>query len=479
MTTSASVATTRRGRASIRRNRSVGHPQLRPHAVGAARRPVLRGLTTQRPDCRAWSIASTHSGASDRRRHRRATERDPARRYESMADLIVAWRAAVGRVEGVLTPVGSRRVHSRRRIAVELPPPSPLTISSSVNPYKGLRPFAEADADDFFGRDEVAHADPRCARRPAFGGGRGPVRVGQELGRARRSRAVAAEKGARIATMVPGRPTRAMRCGRRCAASRPPNGRAPDEVTLIEAVAAEGTADLGAGGRPVRGVLDIGRPGRPRALPRRAHAGGRPATSGASSPSAPTCTTGHCRISSSVSSWRTEPLRCPRSPPRRWRKRSCGPRDATVSSSTRVSRHAIVAEASAQPAGLPLLQFALAELYERRTDFRIRRTRSARARRDRRCGRTRAEETYQALGPKLRCRARELFARLVAPGLGTPDTRRRARLGELSESARDVADLFVRGAAARCRPRLRQTREPVVEVAHEALLTNWPRLRDG
>ena len=31
-------------------------------------------------------------------------------------------------------------------------------MSSAVNPYKGLRAFGEADAADFFGRDDVARA---------------------------------------------------------------------------------------------------------------------------------------------------------------------------------------------------------------------------------------------------------------------------------------------------------------------------------
>src|SRR4029453_14502019 len=88
----------------------------------------------------------------------RATDPDPAMRYESMAELIVAWRAAVGRQEGVLTPVGqpagSFTSSVRRRAALELA----AEVSASVNPYKGLRAFTEADAEDFFGRDGVAVA---------------------------------------------------------------------------------------------------------------------------------------------------------------------------------------------------------------------------------------------------------------------------------------------------------------------------------
>ena len=130
---------------------------------------------------------------------------------------------------------------------------------------------------------------------------------------------------------------------------------------------------------------------------------------------------------------------------------------------------AIVAEASAHPAGLPLLQFALAELYERRADGRIQ------AETFRELGGIggavgrRAEETYATLSPESQGRARELFARLVAPGLGSPDTRRRTRLGELSEASREVAGVFVE-ARLLVADRDLATREPVVEVAHEALL---------
>src|SRR3954451_5943448 len=134
----------------------------------------------------------------------RATDPDPARRYESMADVIVAWRVAVGRTEGVLTPVGGRAgsftSSDRRREASALT----AEISSSVNPYKGLRPFAEADAEDFFGRDEVAHAirDALTVRRfvavvgPSGSGKSSVVHAGLVP--------LLRDAGTRIATMIPG-----------------------------------------------------------------------------------------------------------------------------------------------------------------------------------------------------------------------------------------------------------------------------------
>jgi WD40 repeat protein len=138
---------------------------------------------------------------------------------------------------------------------------------------------------------------------------------------------------------------------------------------------------------------------------------------------------------------------------------------------------AIVAEASAQPAGLPLLQFAMAELYEKRVDNRVTATSL------RQLGGLggsigrRAEEIYNALDEDSQMHTRQLFGRLVAPGHGATDTRRRARIGELSEPDRIVADRFVR-ARLLVADRDHVTREPVVEVAHEALLVNWARLRE-
>ena len=85
----------------------------------------------------------------------------------------------------------------------------------------------------------------------------------------------------------------------------------------------------------------------------------------------------------------------------------------------------------------------------------------------------RAEDIYNSLDDDMRAQTRQLFGRLVAPGLGAPDTRRRARFRELSETDRTVADRFVQ-ARLLVADRDIATREPVIEVAHEALLANWP-----
>ena len=114
---------------------------------------------------------------------------------------------------------------------------------------------------------------------------------------------------------------------------------------------------------------------------------------------------------------------------------------------------AIVAEASAHPAGLPLLQFALAELYERRADGRIRAETFRELGGIGGRGRTPRRGDIPGAVARVEVHARELFARLVAPGIGSPDTRRRARLGELSEASAMSPACSWRPRLLRRRPR--------------------------
>jgi hypothetical protein len=66
---------------------------------------------------------------------------------------------------------------------------------------------------------------------------------------------------------------------------------------------------------------------------------------------------------------------------------------------------------------------------------------------------------------------RSLFGRLVTLGEGQPDTRRRVHVDELTEAERAVAVAFVDA-------RLLTAAGDDLEVAHEALIQNWPRLRE-
>jgi WD40 repeat protein len=91
-----------------------------------------------------------------------------------------------------------------------------------------------------------------------------------------------------------------------------------------------------------------------------------------------------------------------------------------------------------------------------------------------------AESVYsQELTPHQQDIARSIFLRLTELGEGTQDTRRRATISELVPSApygdpKDVEEVLVKLADAR----LITTGEGTAEVAHEALIREWPTLRE-
>ena len=135
----------------------------------------------------------------------------------------------------------------------------------------------------------------------------------------------------------------------------------------------------------------------------------------------------------------------------------------------------MVGDVVARPGALPLLQFALTELFEQRingvvtTDayHELGGIGGAIARR--------AEQLYTDTPAGDRDDVRLLFTQLVTPGDDNDDLRRRATRDELTGVDPAVIDRFLthRLLVTDVHP---VTREPVIEVAHEALLREWPRL---
>ena len=87
----------------------------------------------------------------------------------------------------------------------------------------------------------------------------------------------------------------------------------------------------------------------------------------------------------------------------------------------------------------------------------------------------RAEELYEATAVEQRDDVRRLFTQLVTPGDDSDDLRRRATLEELADIAPRVIEAY-RANRLLVTDHHPITREPTVEVAHEALLREWPRL---
>lgn len=136
----------------------------------------------------------------------------------------------------------------------------------------------------------------------------------------------------------------------------------------------------------------------------------------------------------------------------------------------------ILDDVGTEPGSLPLLEFALTQLWEQvdsgwlthKGYDRIGQVDGALARY--------AEQVYVNLSETEQVQARYIFGQLVRPGVGTEDTRRLASKAEIGESnwplVQHLADkrLVVTGADASGRE--------TVELIHEALIGIWGRLKD-
>jgi hypothetical protein len=136
----------------------------------------------------------------------------------------------------------------------------------------------------------------------------------------------------------------------------------------------------------------------------------------------------------------------------------------------------ILDEAGEDEGMLPLLQFALKEAWKLREGGFITGDSYARSGGVREAIRLTADRKFNELSIDDQQAARRLFLRLVTPGEGQEDTRARAPMpAELAQ--RQIVEQF-----ASPRTRLLVTGSdragrPTVEVAHEALIRTWPRLR--
>lgn len=142
----------------------------------------------------------------------------------------------------------------------------------------------------------------------------------------------------------------------------------------------------------------------------------------------------------------------------------------------------IIADMQSQVGMLPLLQYTLTELFQRRVGNRL----TLEAYQD--IGKlqgaiaNQAETLYTQLASDEQTALRQLFLRLVSISAEGDFTRCRARLSELREVVEkedalgQVIDLFSHNRLL-TNDRDPKTREPTIEVAHEALFGSWSRLK--
>ncbi|MDF3140430.1 MULTISPECIES: helix-turn-helix domain-containing protein [unclassified Streptomyces] len=135
----------------------------------------------------------------------------------------------------------------------------------------------------------------------------------------------------------------------------------------------------------------------------------------------------------------------------------------------------IVEDVLDEPGGLPMLSHALLETWRRRKGRMLTLAAYEAAGGVRGAIAASAEEAYGELSPAQAHAARHLLLRMVEPGQGNADTRRPLSWEEMA----GWEDPEVRAVAGRLtRARLLTTDDDGVQLAHEALITCWPRLRE-
>ncbi|HEX5840787.1 MAG TPA: BTAD domain-containing putative transcriptional regulator, partial [Anaerolineales bacterium] len=137
----------------------------------------------------------------------------------------------------------------------------------------------------------------------------------------------------------------------------------------------------------------------------------------------------------------------------------------------------ILRDAGDEPGALPLLSHALLETWKRRAGHTLTLKGYADAGGVHGAIAHTAESIYQNLSLEEQALARVIFLRLTELGEGTEDTRRRVSFEELlshTENVGEVRSVLNKLAEAR----LITLGENTVEVAHEALIREWPTLRE-
>jgi WD40 repeat protein len=146
-----------------------------------------------------------------------------------------------------------------------------------------------------------------------------------------------------------------------------------------------------------------------------------------------------------------------------------------------------------QPGQLPLLEFALTQLWDRQSgaqltnaaydeigyvkngNLEIRGVKAALA--------NYAEDVYKKLNDEEKERARRIFIQLVNPGEGTPDTRRIATRQEVGEENWDLVAhlankrLVITNTGFFINNSGQPIEEETVEIVHEAMISGWFRLQ--
>ena len=414
----------------------------------------------------------------------RASAVHPDDRFDDIATFVAAWRAAVVPKEVLATdPVAEAGLMPARTTLAGAATAKEMA-GLIPNPYKGLRSFQEVDSADFFGRTELTAQLHEVVKDHGFAAVVGPSGSGKSslvlAGLVPELRL----RGALVVTMTPGSdPFAALSTAlSELATEQSAPSVASAELRRIGGVPAAARA-VGSGEELVIVVDQLEELWTSTQPEDRERFTGAIAELGEQA--------GVRVVVTIRADWFDRPLRDPNLGPVVARAtfgvtpmRTTELHEAIIGPAGKVGVRfepglvgRIIAETLDQPGSLPLLQFALTELFEQRSGATITSVvyddigglAGAVAHQ--------AEAIHESFSSADRAAVRRMFARLVTAGDGAEDTRRRALRGELAGIPEPVVAAFVDRRLLTL-DRDRDSREPTLEVAHEALLRSWPRLRE-
>jgi hypothetical protein len=138
----------------------------------------------------------------------------------------------------------------------------------------------------------------------------------------------------------------------------------------------------------------------------------------------------------------------------------------------------LIEDTRGRAGGLPLLEYTLAQLWERRAAGRITVTAYTDIGGLAGALEKQANKIYDSFTLSEKKACQQIFLRLTQPGEGTEDTKRRAYRDEmgLGEDIERVLRALTEARLITAKGEEGQT-EPLIEVSHEALIRGWPKLK--
>jgi hypothetical protein len=132
-----------------------------------------------------------------------------------------------------------------------------------------------------------------------------------------------------------------------------------------------------------------------------------------------------------------------------------------------------------EPGNLPLLEFALTQLWEKQSNGKLTHAAYDAIGGVEKALSNHADDVYAQLTDEEQKQVQKIFIQLVRPGEGTADTRRQATRAEVGEENWDLVKRLAdeRLVVSDRKKTTGEAEEETVEIVHEALIREWQRLR--